>query len=670
MLLNEDSKPPLVVGVTGPWGSGKSSVMLMLSELLAQDRMQTVWFNAWHHQSEEHLLASLLSNIRRQGVPGLWTRPGLRLRWRMVLQKLSPHEPIGDFLWWWFLLVLGLMLLSGALALWVAATFNPPPAPVQAGIEESEQLVAFFKDQFCTGDKCEALIQAIADVLPSLKLGALLTMLLGLIPLNRLKQVALITRNFDPAKLMSSVMPAKRNPNLDEQLSFRHGFGEELRATVAALSPYRLVIFIDDLDRCRPENVAKILEAVNFVVSAADCYVVLGMDRAYVLRAIRQEFEKFIEMEKAERQELGASLPEEDKGRPRDFADHYLEKLVNLIVSVPKMTAEARARLMDSLASAPPAEDKSPVFDWWRWVRRGAALATVAAALSGPALYFIMQAPPPNLPGATALLSPAAQAIPAPPADNMTPGGEVRFVRPDIRDASAVEQAQGAVRGGMGPLLLVFCGIAAIAGIGWAVVHGVSVPANLLVRDSGIFKATLQSVQQRLARMLTTPRRAKRFVNRLRLFAAMTRSEQAPTSAEEAKADRATVEAGTLHALARELLLLAPILDDPAPPEAPEEHRAWEETREQAAEAQKVYRDELVSLYRAAGQDNRPAIDALYWRFWELSDGATTGDPAIIRLAEEAVRAAGGTPEEASATLRVPKLQPLPTAPMLQSAAK
>lgn len=629
LLRNAETKPPLVIGVTGPWGSGKSSVMQMLSELLAQRQMPTVWFNAWHHQSEEHLLASLLSNIRRQGIPGMFTRPGLRLRWKLMLQKLSPHEPIGGFLSSWFLLLLGLALLSGALALWIVSAFDTAPAPA-ASPEEHAGAVEFFQDLVCSEKPCRDLIQALANVLPGLELGAFLTMLLGLVPLNKLKQVALITRNFDPAKLMTSVMPAKRNPSLDEQLSFRHGFGEELRATIACLAPYRLVIFIDDLDRCRPENVAAVLEAVNFVVSAADCYVVLGMDRAYVLRAIRQEFERFIAMEQAERRDLALGTPEEDKGRPRDFAEHYLEKLVNLIVSVPKMTAEGRAKLMETLASAPAQVDPKPAFDWWRWGRRSAAVAAMLAALLGPALYVATMSPPAPLPPPAEQEAVAAQGGEvgdgaAPP----TQPGAVRTIEPEIAEIAGAPGASGVVRSGIGPALLILSALAGLAGIVWAAARAISVPANLLIRDSGAFRTTLKAVEQRLASFMTTPRRAKRFVNRLRLFGAMLRSSRDDIEpAQEAELDRATVQAGALHALSRELLLAQQA--DATAPEDEAERAAWEETRKQAEAARKTYREALVALYRSIERARRPLVDALYWRFWQLSDGATLGDAAVV----------------------------------------
>ncbi len=662
LLRNAETRPPLVVGITGPWGSGKSSVMQMLSELLGQRQMPVVWFNAWHHQSEEHLLASLLSNIRRQGIPGIFTRPGLRLRWRLTLQKLRPHEPIGGFLTSWLLLLLGVALLSGSLALWLA-----PPVPAGSIPEdgkaqtetadsstetpaqsEARSAVVAIQGIVCDDDNkdCNQLIEASANLLLSLKLGAVITLLLGLVPLNRLKQVGLITRNFDPAKLMTSVLPASRNPKLDEQLSFRHGFGEELRSTIAALAPYRLVIFIDDLDRCRPENVAAVLEAVNFVVSSADCYVVLGMDRAYVLRAIRQEFEKFIAMEREERVDPGLDSPEDDKGRPRDFAEHYLEKLVNLIVSVPKMTPEARSRLLESLASRPQhLEDPAPRFDWQAWLLRSTAVAAVLAALLGPALYVASFSPPvEQLPvqaeqGATnAVVVQGGGAAP--------PQGEVRTVTPDVTESVAATARENLRASGASPILLGLFGLLALAGIVWAAIRAVSVPPNLLVRDSKAFKSTLRVVEPGLAAFLTTPRRAKRFVNRLRLFGAMLRSARHKLGAErEAALDRATVQAGALHALAREIWLArqAAAESTGAPPADPAGRAAWEQLRKLATESQAAYRTALTGLYQAVDRSSRPLVDALYWRFWQISDGATLGDPVIVQLAATAQPTTAGT---------------------------
>jgi len=369
LLQNARTEPPLVIGVTGPWGSGKSSVMLKLADLLKEHEMPTVWFNAWHHQGEDHLLASMLSNIRDQGIPSFWSRPGRHLRWHLVTRRLSLSAGIGVFLWSWFLLLIAMLLIPGGLTLWAAHALDLVPvlAPPAEETGAAESLVRQFLqqwsggsnpaesliDKFCTSvGGCNDLVKEVMGLLPSGTFGALATVLAGLLPLIRLGRVALGTKGFDPGKLMSSMMPAGRNPNLDDQLSFRHRFGDELRSTAKALAPYRLVIFIDDLDRCKPENVIEVLEAVNFVVSEAECYVIIGMDRLYVLRAVRQQFEKFIAMEADERKGKVPAMLEVDEGRPQDFAEHYLEKLINLFVAVPNMSDEARDKLMKEMAAS------------------------------------------------------------------------------------------------------------------------------------------------------------------------------------------------------------------------------------------------------------------------------------------------------------------------------
>ena len=56
-IRNRNTTPPLTIAVTGRWGSGKSSLMNLLQHDLRRFGYPCVWFNAWHHQKEEHLLA-------------------------------------------------------------------------------------------------------------------------------------------------------------------------------------------------------------------------------------------------------------------------------------------------------------------------------------------------------------------------------------------------------------------------------------------------------------------------------------------------------------------------------------------------------------------------------------------------------------------------------------
>lgn len=85
-IRNEKTEPPLTIGLTGGWGSGKTSLMNLLKGLLEDFEFRPVWFNAWHHQQESQMLASLLTSIRANGVPGIrqplqWLRFRFRLLW-------------------------------------------------------------------------------------------------------------------------------------------------------------------------------------------------------------------------------------------------------------------------------------------------------------------------------------------------------------------------------------------------------------------------------------------------------------------------------------------------------------------------------------------------------------------------------------------------------------
>ncbi|MBC8145542.1 MAG: hypothetical protein H7X80_08140, partial [bacterium] len=68
-IRNRKTEPPMTFAVTGKWGSGKSSLMNLLKSDLVRHGHRPVWFNAWHHQGEQHLLAALFENVRRQAIP-------------------------------------------------------------------------------------------------------------------------------------------------------------------------------------------------------------------------------------------------------------------------------------------------------------------------------------------------------------------------------------------------------------------------------------------------------------------------------------------------------------------------------------------------------------------------------------------------------------------------
>jgi hypothetical protein len=200
----------------------------------------------------------------------------------------------------------------------------------------------------------------------------------------------------NPASLLASVAQGNKIKDLEAQTSFRQKFAEEFRDFTRALGPRRpLTIFIDDLDRCLPTNVRDVLEAVNFLISSGDCFVVLGMDRLQVQRAVGLSFKDVADevvrepeskakgnpqassmgtsseasqrspQEAANRNgdsrnsEVSRSSEIDDKEQSRqnraDFAQKYLEKLINLEVRIPMAADdETKKRLFEKAPHPDP----------------------------------------------------------------------------------------------------------------------------------------------------------------------------------------------------------------------------------------------------------------------------------------------------------------------------
>ncbi|MEU5263526.1 P-loop NTPase fold protein [Amycolatopsis sp. NPDC021455] len=99
----------------------------------------------------------------------------------------------------------------------------------------------------------------------------------------------------------------------------------------------RIVLYIDDLDRCSPETVVRVLEAVHLLLALPMFVVVLGVDPNWLTRSIR------------------ARQPGEGPAR------QYLEKIFQLTYRLPPMNAATCADLLQHTAEAtqpePPAAD-------------------------------------------------------------------------------------------------------------------------------------------------------------------------------------------------------------------------------------------------------------------------------------------------------------------------
>jgi hypothetical protein len=91
-------------------------------------------------------------------------------------------------------------------------------------------------------------------------------------------------------------------PNYREKIGFLGAFEEDFGRIVNIVirrsvcwQPRKLVIFIDDLDRCSPAQAASIIEAINLFLDCVGCVFILGMDFSTVAASIEVKYKELTE---------------------------------------------------------------------------------------------------------------------------------------------------------------------------------------------------------------------------------------------------------------------------------------------------------------------------------------------------------------------------------------
>ncbi|MDB4584330.1 SUMF1/EgtB/PvdO family nonheme iron enzyme [Draconibacterium sp.] len=71
LIATKSNKTPFTIGISGRWGSGKTTLMKQVEKLLKDipendnnfRKIKTVWFQAWKYKDEDEILAALLNDI-------------------------------------------------------------------------------------------------------------------------------------------------------------------------------------------------------------------------------------------------------------------------------------------------------------------------------------------------------------------------------------------------------------------------------------------------------------------------------------------------------------------------------------------------------------------------------------------------------------------------------
>ena len=383
-LRNVATEPPLTLAISGDWGSDKSSLMALICADLKRYGSRPVWFNAWHHQKDEQLLADLLAAIRDQALPSSLTLDGWAFRLRLLWLRSNKHFALT------FIMIL---LASAMIAFLMGHNLTVWDRMFQMILRQLPWINAAAKGDQATISKAD-----IAKLVAQLASAIATVVAIG---------KALTAFGTDPAVLLSATAEKFRLKDASALTSFRIRFAEQFHEVTEAL-PQRMVIVIDDVDRCRSEAILDVMEAVNFLMCSGSCFVIFGMATERVQAALALSFDK-IAIETADLNNAGEQPAEKGKketiGRQarRRYARDYLEKLVNLEILVPSVSNLDAGRLFDHKANG-----REFWVEAWKPVVRLWPIALIIVAIFGGGENFGWRFNVPNPPPAVVVQRAAA----------------------------------------------------------------------------------------------------------------------------------------------------------------------------------------------------------------------------------------------------------------------
>lgn len=259
-LINEKSDEPLTIGVHGDWGAGKSSVLMMVEESFApNDRVLCVRFNGWLFQGYEDAKAVLIEMIVGELLQSRSTSTKIIDQAKKVLRRVD-----------W----MKLARKAGGIAFSVA-TGIPHPDTLKGLYDVASNLMGKSKDLITTAD-----LQSVA------------------------KQAEQYLNEADVETVPKQM----------------HAFRNEFEDLLKHADIDRLVVLVDDLDRCLPKTAIETLEAIRLFLFVPKAAFVIAADEGMIEYAVRQHF---------------PDLP--IATGPATYARNYLEKLIQVPFRLPSL---------------------------------------------------------------------------------------------------------------------------------------------------------------------------------------------------------------------------------------------------------------------------------------------------------------------------------------------
>lgn len=259
-IIKDETLAPATVGVYGDWGSGKSSLIEMSLNTLKNDKNTvTVKFNGWLFEGYDDAKTILLSTILDT-----------------IVENKKNIEEFKD-------------ILNG-----LYKSIDK--------IKLAKSAMKFGIDMMATG-----------GIVTAAKYG-----------LSKVKDIVTDKSTLDAAdtdQIKVAFEKIQNEVNLNDYrhdiANFRANFEELLKKTKID----KLVVYIDELDRCNPDTILETLEAIRLFVFVGKTYFIIGADERHIQYSVQRKFSKI-------------------EGNQINIGKEYLEKIIQYPVNIPRLRSE------------------------------------------------------------------------------------------------------------------------------------------------------------------------------------------------------------------------------------------------------------------------------------------------------------------------------------------
>ncbi|MFM7346982.1 MAG: P-loop NTPase fold protein [Tagaea sp.] len=337
LIDGKNTKTPLTVAIHAPWGSGKTSLARLIEEQArfpafgSTKPHKVFWFNAWLHDEGNAVHASFVSALARYchgEMPWYW-----RIARPLSADILSVHERRQRR----YVLTFSFFTVSLILLVLFGRDFLAAlPNPFLADLKGKERANAFAQ-------------------------GGLLILLAAAIPFA----YSTVTKLF--TEIGAAMGAFVLDPKLEAQNASLRKVRTELSNLVRSALPLgsRLVVVVDDLERCRPPGCIDLLEGMSQLFEHQDLPIVFLVlaDMTALSAAATVKYETLSKHYTPPASGAGNAPSSHHFGRM------YLEKLITLQFDIPQVPHTDLIVWTNALKALPPVkslvdDNLLPTLEW------------------------------------------------------------------------------------------------------------------------------------------------------------------------------------------------------------------------------------------------------------------------------------------------------------------